>query len=92
MTPSYLTEEELAILQSSGLKTEAPFIITGVSMSQFSIARHYGGCTAFGCEYFYNSLTDELIRNDVVKWIGKERKRIAKEKIKNAGAKQKTLF
>ena len=89
---SYLTPEEITALQSSGLKTESPFMITGVSRTQFSVARHYGGVTAYGCEYIYDHLSDTLIRHDVVRWIGKERKRVAKEKKLAAGGKQKTLF
>jgi|WetSurMetagenome_2_1015567.scaffolds.fasta_scaffold562694_1 hypothetical protein len=92
MTTSYLTPEEVALLQSSGLKREAPFLITNVSNTQFSVARHYGGCMAYGQKYTYNPLTDELIRDDVLKWIGRERKKIKKEKTKKSGAKQKSLF
>lgn len=92
MQESYITQAELKLLQTSGLNREAPYLISGVSTSQLSIARHYGGCKAFGYDYFYNPGTDELIRRDVVKWIGKERKRIGKEKVKNAGAKQMVLF
>lgn len=64
---SHLTESELSALSSSGLSTKAPYIIRGASRSQFSIARHYGGCHAYGYSYTYIPATDELIRFDVVK-------------------------
>ena len=89
---SCLTQEEITALQSPGLKTESPFMITGVSRTQFSVARHYGGVTAYGCEYIYDHLSDTLIRHDVVRWIGKERKRVAKEKRLAGSGRQKSLF
>jgi hypothetical protein len=43
----------------------APTRITHVTASQFSVARHYGGCTFNGASYHYDEKTDELIRLDV---------------------------
>lgn len=71
---SHLTEPELKALDESKLSRATPFMITGVSNSQFSIARHYGGLTFNGSEYVYVPPTDELIRADVVKWLTKRRK------------------
>jgi len=51
--------------------------MTNVSMTQLSIARHYGGCTYQGDSYTYLPHTDELIRDDVLKWQRKQ-KRAAK--------------
>jgi hypothetical protein len=45
----------------------APDRIAGVSRSIFSVARHFGGCRAFGCEYVYDPRTDELVRSDLLK-------------------------
>ena len=45
---TYLTSDELEALQASGLDPFTPYVIEGVSMSQMSIARHYGGCTYGG--------------------------------------------
>lgn len=45
--------------------TTAPERIYHVSQSQFSVARHYGGCTAFGATYHYDEAKDELVRFDV---------------------------
>lgn len=41
--------------------------IHNVSKGPFSIARHYGGCRINGKEWFYNPITDVLIRADVLK-------------------------
>lgn len=71
---TYLTPDELDAVQASGLDPFTPYVIDGVSQSQFSVARHYGGCTYGGREYYYIPTTDELIREDVVKWVTKRRK------------------
>lgn len=76
---SHLTEQEIAALQFSTLDRAAPFAISAVSNSQLSIARHYGGCTFQGRQYTYLPLTDELIRDDVVKWLTKYRKQQKKQ-------------
>ena len=47
---------------------------TNVSMTQLSIARHYGGCKVQGKHFVYNPMDDSLIREDVVKWIAKQKK------------------
>lgn len=76
---SHLTESEIAALQLSKLDTATPFAIGGVSNSQLSIARYYGGCTYNGRHYVYMPMTDEIIRDDVVKWLAKHRKRQKKQ-------------
>ncbi len=68
-----MTDAELLALDLSNLKRDAPFLITGVSQSQFSIARHYGGCTFQGYSYTYLPDSDELIRKDVAKFLKKFR-------------------
>lgn len=45
--------------------TNAPERIYHVSQSQFSVARHHGGCTAFGATYHYDEAKDELVRWDI---------------------------
>ena len=59
---TYLTDDELNAVQSSGLDPFTPYAIQGVSQTQLSIARHYGGCTYGGREYYYIPTTDELVR------------------------------
>ncbi len=71
---AYLTDAEATELQNTKLSRNTPFIIQGASSSQFSIARHYGGCKYRGRLYIYIPTTDELIRDDVLKWATSSRK------------------
>lgn len=48
---------------------------SNVSMTQMSIARHYGGLKINGKFFIYNPKDDSLIREDVIKWIGKQKKK-----------------
>ena len=43
----------------------APEEIHSVSQSQFSVARHFGGCSYMGQSYIYDAGQDRLIRRDV---------------------------
>jgi hypothetical protein len=43
--------------------------IPNASMSQFSIARYYGGINFNGQHFVYNPDDDSLIRADVLKWM-----------------------
>lgn len=58
-----------------GLHKRTPYGITNVSMTQFSIARHYGGIKFNGDHYVYLPDTDELIREDVLRWQKQEAKK-----------------
>lgn len=71
---SHLTDEELAALQSSPLSRKTPYLMQGVSIGVFSVARYYGGIRYNGQSYTYLPETDELIRDDVIKWLAKYRK------------------
>lgn len=53
---------------------DANIAYASVSMTQLSIARHYGGCKVQGKHFVYNPLDDSLIREDVVKWLAKRKK------------------
>ena len=44
---------------------DAPAEIFGVSQSQFSVARHYGGMRYAGADYHYDTARDVLVRRDV---------------------------
>lgn len=92
---SHLSEIELLLLDLSDLPRDTPFIIGNVMQTQFSISRYYGGCTFMGKHYSYVPTTDELIREDVVRWLTRERKR-ARAEAKKLGAtdtpKQDTLI
>lgn len=70
----YMTEAEIDALQATKLDRATPFAISGVSHSQLSVARHYGGCKFQGRHYVYIPDTDELLRDDVVRWLAKHRK------------------
>jgi len=56
-----------------------------------SIARHYGGIEFRGKYYIYLPDTDELIRDDVLGWLNKNRKKQSKliAEVKN---KQSEIF
>ena len=71
---SYLTPEEIDALQSSKLTRETPYVMRDVTHGMFSVARYYGGANYNGASYTYMAPTDELVRDDVVKWIKKRRK------------------
>ena len=62
-------------LEDCPLSRATPFGMTDVSKTQFSIARHYGGITFNGAKYTYIPTTDELIRDDVLKWKKKNKRR-----------------
>lgn len=86
---SYLTQSEIDALQDSDLPRDTPYLICGVSQTQFSIARYYGGCTFNGASYTYLPDTDELIRDDVRKFVLALRRR---KKAKPDTRFAKTLF
>jgi hypothetical protein len=74
------------IKQEFGVNTTIAY--TGVSMSQLSIARHYGGCKVQGKHFVYNPVDDSLIREDVVKWIGKRKKQGCKDEERTSATMQ----
>jgi hypothetical protein len=76
---SYLSKEELEALQSSGLNKEVPFLISGVSHTPFSISRYSGGCKFNGFKFTYNPKADELVRDDVLKWVRRYRSKLKKD-------------
>lgn len=68
---------------------EKPERIYNVSATQFSIARHYGGCKINGAYYVYDPRSDTLIREDV--WneqLAITKKYTADEKKKQQAAQQ----
>jgi len=89
---AYLTESELAALQTSGLDRKTPYVMTGISQSQLSIARHYGGIMYEGVRYIYYSLNDELIRKDVVQWVEKRRRAEKKAPLEATRKETEELF
>lgn len=71
---SFAAQDEIDAMNASKLSRETPFMILGVSDTQFSIARFYGAAIFNGSHYTYLSDTDELIRDDVLKFVMKLRK------------------
>ena len=69
---TYFEPGEIALLQH--LPSDTPYAIRNVSQTQFSIARHYGGCSYNGQHYTYFPPGDELIRDDVFKLVAKTRR------------------
>lgn len=84
---SYLTPDDLAYIELLDTSRDAPYLIMGVSNSQFSVARHFGGITYQGVGYVYIPTTDELIRRDALALV--ERRRREAEKTKRADEKQR---
>lgn len=73
---SHITPDEWAALKlDDKLHQRSAWLYQCVSQTQLSIARHYGGITVNDESYVYCPPTDELIRGDVLKALGKLRKR-----------------
>ena len=70
--PLPLPASDLFGVDECGLHQRTPYGMTNVSMTQFSVARHYGGIIFNGERYTYLPRTDELIRDDVLKWKHKQ--------------------
>jgi len=61
----------------------SPWKYYHISSTQLSIARYYGGIKVSGEHYLYDSTTDTLTREDVVRWEGKQKKLEKKQKEQN---------
>jgi hypothetical protein len=59
-------------LDDCPLHRDSPYGVTNVSHTQLSIARYYGTINFNGFKYIYHPMTDELIREDVLKWQTKQ--------------------
>jgi hypothetical protein len=81
---SYLSDADVRAILDAGLHKRTPYLIRGVSQTQLSIARHYGGINYNGDSFTYMPTTDELVRDDVVEFIEK-----GKRKAKQAERKEK---
>lgn len=79
---SYFTKAEYDDLLASDIDKAAPLAMAHVSRTQFSVARYSGGVGYKGRTYFYNPVTDELIRDDVLKAVEKMRRAAKKEAAK----------
>lgn len=64
----------LSGLEKCPLHRRTPFGMRNVSQTQLSIARHYGGIKYQGDDYTYFPASDELVRNDALRWRKSEGK------------------
>lgn len=87
MTPTYLTPAEVAAIQR--LPRDTPYLINNVMHGMLSIARHYGGCTYQGVHYDYIPATDELVRDDVMRFVAALRK--LEKKVARTIAREKQM-
>ena len=71
---SYVTQDEIDAMNASSRNRTTPFLIRSVSQTQLSIARHYGVLKYNGQDYTYLDDSDELVRDDVLKFVHKLRK------------------
>lgn len=71
---SYLSDADVRAILDAGLHKRTPYLIRGVSQTQLSIARYCGGIKYNGDSFTYMPTTDELVRDDVLKFIVKKRK------------------
>lgn len=69
-----IAEDEREALTRSNLPIDTPFLIGYVSSGFFSVARYSGGIIYNGKQYTYFPETDELVRDDVLKWLKKYRR------------------
>ena len=72
--PSYFTPAEVELLQASPMFAHETIAYRDVSQGMLSVARHYGGAQLPGGSFTYIPATDELIRDDVLKFISKARR------------------
>jgi hypothetical protein len=74
------------------LSNDEPPAFVGVSYSQLSIARHYGGVKVGRHRYTYFPEFDELVRDDVVKMVAGMRRAARREAEADAMARQGSLL
>ena len=74
-------QSRLTGISACGLHERTPFGVANVSQTQMSIARYYGAIRIQGDTYTYFPDTDELVRDDVLRWQNAQ-KRAAKKKAK----------
>ena len=68
---------------------KAPEEIHGISNSQLSVARHFGGCRYAGASYHYDAIRDALVRMDI--WLARIKEDSAAGKAAREAEKAKWL-
>ena len=74
MPGTYFTADEAAAIEAGFPDDGVPIMYCDVSYSQLSLARHAGGAMVHGRRFTYVTATDELIRDDLLKWIERRRR------------------
>lgn len=59
------------------LSRKTPYGMTNVSKTQLSVARFYGCCNYMGQTYTYFADTDEIVRDDVLRWAKGKKAKLA---------------
>jgi hypothetical protein len=90
MSMFFMTDDECAAMDMAATLEGAfpppyPLIYREVMNTQLSVARFFGGVKLNGHHFTYFPAGDELIRDDVLKWLTKRRK--AARKAEKAAAK-----
>ncbi len=92
-----MSDSELTMEQWQKLLTICPIVCSGkihtggflacshVSQTQFSIARHFGGCTIKGREFIYLPEHDMLVRADFHAWAMRNRNRVLDDAAAGSG-------
>lgn len=89
---SFVTDEEVAFLQTTKLSRKTPFLVRGVMNTQLSIARFSGGINYNGDYFGYVPDTDELIRGDVMETLMKRREKNKRAAERKEAAAQGDMF
>jgi len=69
VTIALLAKYQKALIKKFGESENVAY--NSISFTQFSTARHFGGCNVNGKHYLYNPTDDSLIREDVIKFVQK---------------------
>ena len=72
-------EGKISSETSCPLHRKTPFIIGNITQTQFSVARRFGTCTFNGDHYTYFASSDELWRDDFLKWAKQQFKELKKK-------------
>jgi hypothetical protein len=70
-----ISSKELELLKASSMDHTTPYSYQDASKTHLSTARLAGGVTINGEAYIYIEYTDEIIREDVYRWLMARRKR-----------------
>ena len=81
-----IDQTHLDLLKTCPLPDKPVHAIGFVTQTQFSIARHYGGIRFQGVEYTYLPEGDQLVREDILKWLNEQMKPVKPENNETQGS------